>query len=208
MSKGQIITADIKQKLDSYRAEFDSTFTYSRNEIMFVAANVLLAVILVALLLALIYFTDVKIFLSPNRYLYVLMIFLLLSASSLLAIRFWEEKYLYMMPFTLGALYLVTFFDRKVSFPVYMCSLLPMLFFSHSGIVLYFVFTCGGFATIFCFKKMHHGWRQFLLALVVFAVMFASYSSMRLLDFALGESWSFIQYQIIFLVKGKIKSII
>ncbi|MBQ9475581.1 MAG: hypothetical protein IJU69_04925, partial [Bacteroidales bacterium] len=197
VSKGQIITPEIKQKLDSYRAEFDSTFAYSRNGILFVIANLLLAVILVVLLLAIIYFCDARILFLQNKYLYILMIFLLLSMSSLMVIRFWEEKYLYMMPFTLGALLLVTFIDRKVALPVYTCSLLPLLFFSHSGIVVYFVFTCGGAATVFFFKRMHRGWRQFLLALIVFAVMFACYCSMRLLDFALGESWKTVIFLLV-----------
>ena len=119
--------------------------------------------------------------LNFNKYIYVLVIFLI---SFILAI-FVEKAdpaFLYLTPFVLIALYLQAFFKKRVVLPVYIISLLPLLVFSHNGLELFLMNLVAGVVAIYVFIYFNKGWQQFVTALCVFLVLMVVYLGFRLID--------------------------
>lgn len=194
VSKDEVVTAEIAQMLDSYKKEYNSSFGYSRQEIFFYLGNALLALAVVLLLYFSIRFTDRSVFREFNKLLYVLIMFLLFAVSPLMVVRFGDESFLYMLPLTLYAILLSSFFKDSLSLAVYSVSLMPMLLFASSGLSLFVIFLVGGVISIFGFQQLNRGWRQFLLALVVGVFMSLTYAGFRLLDVAGGNSYLSVLY--------------
>lgn len=181
VSKGEMITSEIEQLLDSYKAEYESSFGYTGPRVFLWMGNALIALALVVILFLSLYYTYWRVFASFNKYIYVLVIFLI---SFILAI-FVEKAdpaFLYLTPFVLIALYLQAFFKKRVVLPVYIISLLPLLVFSHNGLELFLMNLVAGVVAIYVFIYFNKGWQQFVTALCVFLVLMVVYLGFRLID--------------------------
>lgn len=197
VSKGEIVTAEVAQILDSYKDEFNNSVGYSRNRILLWLSGIVIVLIFLTLLVMSVLFEDSS-FINDNRSsLFVLLVFTIASFVSLLLIKLKLEEYLFMVPFTLTALWLKSFFRNSLSFTVYAMSLLPLLVFAHSGLSLFVIFLVGGGIAIIFSDKMNRGWKQFLLSLIVCAGMLLAYSAMRLLDIATGSSLQTVIFLIV-----------
>lgn len=181
VSKGEIVTAEIEQMLDSYKAEYESTLGYSGPRIRLWSGNAVIALLIVLILFFSLYYTSPEIFGEFSKYIYIIFIFALASAAALVV----EKRNpggIYLVPFTLTALYLLAFFKRRVVLVVYFISLLPLLVFSRSGIELYIMFISAGVATIYFYRYFSRGWLQFVMSLISFFVIATAYFGFRLLD--------------------------
>lgn len=181
VSNGEIITAEIAQILDSYREEYNKMYGYDGPRILIWLGNILIALALVVILYFCIYYTNRKIFGEWNRYLYLLTIFLLSSVVALLMVRM-RPGSLYVIPFSVAALFLMAFFKRQVVLPVYIVSLLPLLIFAGNGVELFVMFLTAGVVSLYTFRHFGRGWLQFINALIVFAVLSLVYMGFRLID--------------------------
>ena len=181
VSNGEIITAEIEQLLDSYKAEYESSLGYSGPRVWLWLGNILIALGLVVVLFFALYFTNYRIYGDSNKYIYLLVIFLLATVLALVVDKV-DPALLYMTPFTLIALYLVAFFKKRVVLPVYIISLLPLLIFSHNGVELFVMFLVAGVVTIFLAEIYNRGWKQFITAVAVFLIMLLVYLGFRLID--------------------------
>lgn len=180
VSSGEIVTAELAQMLDSYRKEYEATVGYDGPTALLWLGNFLMALVLVFVLFFSIYLTKPKILLDVRMY-YVLLIFLIFSIVPLLVARY-REDLLYLIPFTLAALYLQAFFRPKLIIPVYMCTLLPLLVFTNNGLVLYVMYLVGGLFAIYAFRYFGSGWKQFLAAFMTFLVLALVYMAFHWLD--------------------------
>ena len=178
VSKGEIVTAEIAQILDSYKKEYEANIGSSRPVYLEVLGNFLVALILVVLLLIVIYYSNADIF-SDSRYYYLLFVFTLAAVTILLITRF-DSRWLYITPLTLAALYLQAFVRGKVIIPVYIISLMPLLIYADHGSALFIIFLVGGIVSIIGFPALGKGWKQFVLALMTFASMALAYLALRL----------------------------
>lgn len=188
VSKGEIVTSDIAQILDSYKAEYNVSVGYSRHRIFLWLADVLMAFLLVVLFHVSVFFIDSKLLKNLNTYLCILSIYAIVAITALIVISAGAQNYLFLLPFTVAALWLRAFFNRSVSFAIYAQSLLPMLIFAHSGLALFVLFLVGGGVSIYYYDRMSRGWKQFLMSVLVFGAMAVTYSALRLLDIATGNS--------------------
>ncbi len=193
VSNGEIITSEIEQLLDSYKAEYENSLGYSGPRIWLWLGNFLIALGLVVVLYFALYFTNYRIYDNPNTYSYLLVIFLLATVSAL-SVEKVDPELLYMTPFTLIALYLVAFFKKRVVLPVYIISLLPLLIFSHNGVELFVMYLVAGVVTIFLAEIYNRGWKQFITAIAVFFILLVIYLAFRLIDGISG----FNDFRIIF----------
>lgn len=193
VSKGEMITSEIEQLLDSYRIEYESSFGYTGPRVFLWIGNSLLALALVAVLLLAIYYTNWNVFKSMNKYLFLLLMFLL-SFFMAIFVEKADPAFLYLAPFVLIALYLLAFFKKRVVLPVYIISLLPLLIFSHNGLELFVMNLVAGVVAIYVFNYFNKGWLQFVTAFFVFIVLLLTYFSFRLIDGVNG----FNDYRIIF----------
>lgn len=181
VSKGEIVTAEIQQMLDSYRAEYEQSLGYGGPRILLWLGNALIAFALVLILFLSIRYTNPQIFEDLHRFVYLLFVFLLAATAALLTDRF-APNLLFLLPFPLIALYQLAFFRKRVVLPVYIVSLFPLLIFAHHGIELFVIHLVAGVVTILVFDYFNKGWKQFVTALIVFFSMLLVFMGFRLLD--------------------------
>ena len=181
VSRGEIVTAEVEQILDSYRAEYDSSVGYSGNRALMWGGNILLAFAIVLVLFFVIFFTSPHIFTQMNRYVYLLLIFTLTAFTSS-AVGGSSPEALYLVPFPLFAYYLLAFFRKKLILPVYIVSLIPLLVTGHNGVELFVMHTVAGVVAIYVFDFFNRGWLQFVNALIVFFTLAVMWLAFRLID--------------------------
>ena len=211
VSEGEIVTAEIEQLLDSYKAEYDMNIGYGASRSFMWIGNVLIAFFIVLVLFFAICYCNYRIFGEYNKYLYLLLIFTLAAVGSSFVAKT-DPSLFYMLPFTLISLYLLAFFSKRVVFSVYFISLLPMLIFAPNGVELFVMYLVAGSVAMLVFGYFNRGWLQFVTALIVFAVMTVVWGAFRLidgvqglkdyhtvLDLALGALLSVAGYPLIYL---------
>lgn len=210
VSNGEIVTAEIEQLLDSYKAEYDTNIGYTGPKILQWAGNILIAFGLVLVLFLAIYYCNFRIFEEYNKYLYLLMVFTLSAVGSSLVAQTDPDMF-YLMPFMLIVFYQLAFFSRRMVFSVYFISLLPMLIFAPDGMELFVIYLVSGTVAILVFERFNKGWLQFVTALIVFAIMVTLWLAFRfvegmsfadyhtVLDMALGALLSVAGYPLVYL---------
>lgn len=181
VSEGEIVTAEIEQLLDSYKAEFDMGVGYGGPRVYMWLGNIFIAFCIVFVLFLAICYCNFRIFDEYNKYLYLLMIFALAATGSSLVAGI-DSSLFYLMPFTLISLYLLAFFTKRMVFSVYFISLLPMLIFAPNGVELFVIYLVAGSVAMLVFGFFNRGWLQFVTALIVFVVMTMVWGAFRLTD--------------------------
>lgn len=188
VSNGEIVTAEIAQVLDSYRAEYNNVFGYGGPRILLLLGNVLIALVLVALLYFCILFAKPSVFETGHRYFYLLFLFLLSSVITFVMERV-APTLLYLIPYPVAALYLQAFFRNRVVMPFYFVLLLPVLIFCGNGMELFVMYLTAGLVTIYTFASLNKGWLQFLNAGIIFGVELAVFLGFRLIDAGSTSLW-------------------
>ncbi|MCQ2182185.1 MAG: HDIG domain-containing protein [Bacteroidales bacterium] len=178
VSEGEIVTSEIFQILDSYKKEYETNIGHSFSGWVNWLSNFILFLSILTVFFFVILFTTPRIF-YDNRFFYLLTVFVLASVTCLVVARI-NEELLFLVPFTLSGLYLNAFFKPKVIMSVYIVSLLPILVFTHAGMVPFILFLTAGFVSIYVFKIFHKGWRQFVSAMINFAVLALVYLAFSL----------------------------
>lgn len=210
VSEGEIVTAEIEQLLDSYKAEYDANVGYVGPKALQWLGSILIAFSLVLLLFLAIYYCNSKIFEQYNKYLYLLMVFTLAAIATSLVVKY-NPNLFYMMPFMLIVFYQLAFFSRRMVFSVFFISLLPMLIFAPDGMELFVIYLVAGTVGLLTFEYFNKGWLQFVTALIVFVVMVFVWMGFRfreglsladyrtVLDMGLGALLSVAGYPLIYL---------
>ena len=217
VSDGEMVTAEIEQLLDSYKAEYDMSIGYDGSRAYMWVGNILIAFCIVFVLFLAICYCNYRIFDKYNKYLYLLMIFTLAAVGTSIVARL-DPSMFYLMPFTLISLYMLAFFTKRMVFSVYFISLLPMLVFSPAGVELFIMYLVAGSVAMLVFGYFNRGWLQFVTAFIVFVVMTIVWGAFRLtdgitgltdyhtvLDMALGALLSVACYPLIFLFEKMFK---
>ena len=181
VSKGEIVTAEVAQILDSYKEEYNKVYGYGAPRVLLYIGNILLALALVVVLYFCIYYTNRGVFEDKNRYYYLLTVFVLVAVITFLLERV-APAGLYMMPYPVFALYLLAFFRKRLVLPVYMVYLLPLLIFCGNGMELFVMYLVAGTVTLETFGHLSTGWKQFVNAAIIFGVEIAVYVGFRLID--------------------------
>jgi uncharacterized domain HDIG len=180
VSKGEMITADIAQMLDSYKAEYARDFGYSGPLALLKLGQALMLLSMLALLFIVILLASPELFSNPNKFCYVLMLFFLSFLSISLFQRF-NADLLYLVPFTVFVLFLLSFFPAKAVFPIYVTFLLPLLPIANNGMMLFCMNLVAGAVLIISNKYFNRGWLQFVNSLIVFATMLLVFFAYRLI---------------------------
>ena len=202
VSKDEIVTAEIEQILDSYKAEYEATMGYDGPKVIFLFGNFIIAFALVLILFLCIFFTNTTLLEDLNRLVYLLFVVLVTCVATLLVNKA-NPAFLYMVPFPLAALWLQGFFPKKALVPVYIVSLMPLMIFARAGYVLFVMFLLAGLAAGYAFKFFTRSWSQFLVSVVIFVSLVITYSGFYLIEAVNGEYFKVIA----FLLLGSIFSV-
>ena len=213
VTNGEIVTAEVAQMLDSYKVEYEANMGYGTSRPMQWAGNILLALVLVFILFLGMYFTNRKVLYEQNIVWYIILVFLIFTACALL-VGHKQPLYLFLVPFTLPALWHQAFFRNKAVLALYIITLLPLLIFTHSGVVLFVMFLFAGFVAIFAFRYFYRGWQQFITGLIIFLALAVTYFGFRFIDSVsgnvivtltflfLGSILTVLGYQLVFLFEN------
>ena len=181
VSNGDIVTAEVMQLLDSYKAEFEASVGYDGNVVFQWIGCGLIALFMVFMVFVAIYYCNFRIFSRPNKYMYLLTVFSLATVGASVA-TYVDASLFYFIPFSIVAFYLLAFFKKRLVFIVYFISLLPVLMLAPNGMELFVMYLVGGSAGMLVFQKFNRGWLQFVTAFIVFLVMSLVWIAFRLVE--------------------------
>ncbi len=169
VQRGETVTAETKQILDSYAKEYNKSVGYDGNIGVLWLGTALIALVIVALFFLSILYGNRKLLDKENyrRYLYLMTIFLL-SAVLTLAMDKYAPDYIMMVPYSLIAMYLLAFFRKKIVMPAYIISLLPLLLSAQNGSEMFLMHLFAGMVCMYSFTYLNHGWKQFLNSIIIF----------------------------------------
>ena len=196
VSEGEIVTAEIAQMLDSYKVEYENSMGYGGPRILFWIGNAFIAFALVLLFFLMIYFLNRRLFMDHRKFWYLIFIFIIASVLALIINKF-APRCLYMVPFTLTALYLEAFFKNKVIFPICCVSFLPLLVFAENGVVLFVMFLLASIVAVFTFRFFNQGWQQFIMSGIVFVSILVTYFGFRMIDMVNDDPYMAVLYMFI-----------
>lgn len=196
VSEGEIVTAEIAQMLDSYKVEYENSMGYGGPRILFWLGNAFIAFALVLLFFLMIYFLNRRLFMDHRKFWYLIFIFIIASVLALIINKF-APRCLYMVPFTLTALYLEAFFKNKVIFPICCVSFLPLLVFAENGVVLFVMFLLASIVAVFTFRFFNQGWQQFIVSGIVFVSILVTYFGFRMIDMVNDDPYMAVLYMFI-----------
>lgn len=196
VSEGEIVTAEIAQMLDSYKVEYENSMGYGGPRILFWLGNAFIAFALVLLFFLMIYFLNRRLFMDHRKFWYLIFIFIIASLLALIINKF-APRCLYMVPFTLTALYLEAFFKNKVIFPICCVSFLPLLVFAENGVVLFVMFLLASIVAVFTFRFFNQGWQQFIMSGIVFVSILVTYFGFRMIDMVNDDPYMAVLYMFI-----------
>jgi len=180
VGKGEIVTVEIAQLLDSYKHEDALANGENVSVVGLTTGRVLLAHIVLACMIAAIYFTDMRRKLQWHDFYYILTLQIILAITTALVSRV-SPKYILMVPYPIFALYLMSFYRRYVAFPVYSIMLLPVLLLVQNGVCVYFINLVAGVTTLMTFRRLSRGWHEFVGAFYIFLTLIVSFISFNLL---------------------------
>ena len=178
VSEGELVTDEIAQILDSYKVEYQKQSRSAGGVLPLLGNALILLLILVCLYFA-IYYSNPTVFADSNRYAFLLTVFSLMAVSQLLLIRF-APAWIFLFPFTVGAIFLASFFKTRLIYPVYIVSLFPLLIFAEGGAALFLLFVSAATVTLNVFRRFSKGVKQFLAALINFVVLATGFLALKI----------------------------
>lgn len=181
VAQGEIITAEIEQLLDSYKAEYEISMGFSGSLLVLKSGQLLICLALFLLLYITLYFTKREILKEKRKLLFVLML-VLFSILVTVVVRGISPSYLFIIPFSVFALYLCSFFNTKMVLPVYIVIILPVVTIAQNGAEIFMLNLFAGSITILAYTYWDKGWMQFAVAFAVFMTLSLSYIAFRMVE--------------------------
>lgn len=168
VSKGEIVTAEVEQLLDSYKAEYKMSFGYTGNATSLLISHIIFILALVALVYVTIRYVHPAVFGSMNKLIFILSLIFISFLGLVLIFKF-DTNLLYLFPFSAFIIYTNAFFENKLIIPLYLLTLLPLLLIPDDGTVLMFANLVAGVVLLISFPRLNRGWLQFVNIIFVYA---------------------------------------
>lgn len=170
VSKGEIVTSEICEILDSYKAEYKLSYGYSGSPNALFASHLLFVLFVLAAFVFALYFID-RSLLGDFRRLVFLLLMLLLAFAAVAILFREDQRLLYLSPFAVLALYMSAFFKDDLAWAVYAVTLIPVLLIPDNGVELFFINLIGGTVALSGYRIFNRGWMQFLNIVFIFLSM-------------------------------------
>lgn len=181
VAKGETVTSEIEQLLDSYKQEYEISMGYSGSLTTLKFGQFLICSAFFLLLFIVVYFTKNELLKDKRRLLFVLLL-VLLSIVVTVLVRGVTPALLYVVPYSVFALFLCSFFNTKVVLPVYLVIILPVVVIAQNGTELFMLNLFAGSITVLAYTYWNRGWMQFAVAFGVFVALSLTYTSFRMIE--------------------------
>jgi putative nucleotidyltransferase with HDIG domain len=181
VNQGEVITADTEQLLDSFKAEYEVSVGFLGNSLLLKAGHFFIVTFILLLFSVVLFFLDKSLFMSIRSLSFLLLLMILVTLASVIVMDS-GGSYLYIVPYSVIPLYLVSFFGASLVVPLYMVLMLPVVFIAPQGVELYFMNVMAGATAFYTFRYWSRGWLQFINSLFIFVVLSLIYISFRLIE--------------------------
>jgi len=170
VSEGEIVTSDICQILDSYKAEYKLSYGYSGSPRTLAVSHLLLAICILAVFFFSLFFIDRTLLTDLRKVLFLLLMVMISFCAVAILFRV-DERLLYLFPFAVTVLYMSAFYHDNVAYAVFVVTIIPLLLIPENGIELFFINLVGGSVALFAYGRLNRGWLQFLNIVFIFLAM-------------------------------------
>ncbi|MBO7372296.1 MAG: HDIG domain-containing protein [Bacteroidales bacterium] len=194
VSRGEIVTKEINQMLDSYKAEYLSHYGYNDSVLSSFISHLLFVVIMLWLLVCAIQLTDSIIF-NYGRQLTFIATLVLLVFLAIIVMMNVRESIRMIIPLAMYVIIAQSWLKPSTTYVTYIVALLPLLFMVDGGVELFFMNMIAGAVLVSASRFSRKTWSQFLSALLVFVFMFLVYAA-----FALASGNGFYRIEIVCLL--------
>lgn len=191
VSRGEILTKEIVQMLDSYKAEYLSHYGYNDSLLSSFISHVLFVIIMLWLLACTIQLTDSIIFSYGRQLLFIAVLVLAVFTAIAFSMKI-SESYRFVLPLAMFVLIAQSWLKPSTAYATYLVSLLPLLFMVDGGVKIYLMNMVAGAVLASGYRFSHKSWGQFLSAILVFLVMIVGYVA-----FALASGNGFHRVEIV-----------
>lgn len=179
VTRGETVTSDICEMLDSYKAEYKLSFGYQGSDLSMWLNHIIMVLVMLLLLFLTLLFLEPDALRDLGKCIFFLSVMLVSFLLTVLMFRF-NPGYIYVAPFAVSVLFISAFFRPAVTYPVYFVSLLPVLVIPENGIELFIINLIAGALLLFSHQKFNRGWLQFVNILVLFLAMGVVYSAFHI----------------------------
>lgn len=179
VSKGEIVTAEISQLLESYRAEYRMSLGFTGTTTSLMLSHIIMILVILLLIVVTMYFTYFEIFSSINKLVFVLFVYFFCYLALVLLYK-QSPQLLYIFPFSVFILYTTAFFENKLIIPLYIISLIPLALIPDDGVELLIMNLLSGFILLITFRRFNRGWLQFVNVIFIYAALLLVYISFEL----------------------------
>ena len=174
VSKGEIVTREINQMLDSYKSEYLSHYGYNDSRLASFFSHVLFVVIMLWLLVCAIQLTDSIIFRYGRQLTFIATLVLLVFIAIALMMNV-RESYRMIVPLGMYVIIAQSWLKPSTTYATYIVALLPLLFLVDGGVELYIMNVLSGAILVSSSRFYRKTWSQFFSALLVFVGMSVVY---------------------------------
>lgn len=181
VAKGEIVTEEIEKLLVSYQKEYESSVGSEESGWALLLGYGLYLTIIISILYVTIYFLDSTVYKYKNIYYFLLLLYTIIFIVSVYVGNY-DQKMMYIVPYSVFALFMVSFFKQSSAISIYMVMLLPLTLLSSSGLELYLINLFSGMVGVYAFKYLNKGWHQFLNALLMYVAMVICFVAFRLIS--------------------------
>jgi putative nucleotidyltransferase with HDIG domain len=167
VGRGEIVTADVFQKLESFKGEYQRKMGGSKNEWLIMAGQALLCTLLI---LALFFFLNLfrkEIFAAPKKLIFVLLLIILIVGTARAVVAAGVID-IYIVPLCLVPIILRAFYDTIMAFFVHIIVTLLISFFAPSGYEFVFLHLIAGSLLVFSIVNLRRRAQFFLFVAVIF----------------------------------------
>ena len=181
VAKGETVTSEIEQLLDSYKEEYEISMGYSGSYITLKLGQLLICSALFLLLYIILYYTKKEVVKDKRKVLFVLLL-VIISIIMTVLVRGVSPAYLYAIPYSVFALFLCSFFNTRMVLPVYLVIIIPVVVIAQNGTEIFMLNLFAGSITVLAFTYWNRGWMQFAVAFGVFLALSLSYTAFRMIE--------------------------
>ena len=179
VSKGEIVTREISQMLDSYKSEYLSHYGYNDSKLASFLSHVLFVMMMLWLLICAIQLTDSIIFRYGRQLTFIATLVLLVFIAITISMNV-RESYRMIIPFGLYVIIAQSWLKPSTTYATYLVAVLPLLFIVDGGVELYLMNVLAGAVLVSSNRFYRKTWSQFMSALLAFIGMLIVYAAYAL----------------------------
>jgi len=181
ISKGDVITKNKFQILESLQSEYKNRMDAQSNYWYILAGQVLLVAISLTVLVFFLHFFRKDILADNKKVLLILIIIILMVVFTSVALHFGVE-YIYLVPLCLAPILIRVFFDTRLALYVHIISIIQIGFLVPNSFQFVFMQLISGIITIFSIASLQKRSQFFFSALVIFLSYSAVYTGINLIQ--------------------------